>query len=231
MTDAHSSAPRAAPRSIPAPGLQRTAWWLTTRRRRPEWQSLAVTGLATFSGRPRANFESAQPGDPVLIYVARPDQAIRAVGVITHAGAGPLPAAPEAAAPGEDGAAAPRPPLHIEVQFAFEVPNPLPWSAIHRLPELAEAEPVKQRSSGALFYLSPTEYATLQARICERNPELAAAFATLDSGEPPIPAPAHDGAAEPAPLRPGPPSIRERPAAYQATPPRTRARPRLAARA
>jgi hypothetical protein len=217
MPDPDPPEARPAARPVPAPGLARTAWWLSTRRRRPEWQSLVVTGLATFSGRPRANFESAQPGDPVLIYVARPDQAIRAVGVITHAGAGPAPAA-DATAPGPDGAA-PRAPLHIEVQFAFEVPNPLPWSTIHRLPALAEAEPVKQRSSGALFYLSPTEYAALRARICERNPELDAAFATLDSGEALSPAPAHDGAAEPAPLRPGPLSIRERPAPYQPAPP------------
>jgi hypothetical protein len=47
--------------------VTRTAWWLATRRRRPEWQSLAGAGLATFSGRPRANFESAQTGDPVLL--------------------------------------------------------------------------------------------------------------------------------------------------------------------
>ncbi|HET6312196.1 MAG TPA: hypothetical protein VFH60_00040, partial [Chloroflexia bacterium] len=43
----------------PAP---RNAWWLTTRRRRAEWQSLMATGLATFCGRPRAHFESANRG-------------------------------------------------------------------------------------------------------------------------------------------------------------------------
>jgi len=190
-----------------ARGLGRTAWWLATRRRRPEWQSLAGAGLATFSGRPRANFEQAQTGDPVLLYVARPDRAIRAVGIVTHVGGSPTtaPAVADGVADGDrsgagdEASAAGKGPLHIEVQFAFEVPNPLPWSEIQAVPELAEAEPVKQRSSGTLFYLSPSDYQTLQARIIARNPELAAAFAAIDSGSglPLDP----DGPAELAPLR------------------------------
>src|SRR5205085_9048712 len=83
----------------------RAAWWLATRRRRPEWQSLVGAGRATFTGRPRANFESAQTGDPVLLYVARPDRAIRAVGVITHVGGSPRRPAPASA----DGAEAEAP--------------------------------------------------------------------------------------------------------------------------
>ncbi|MGI8586853.1 MAG: McrB family protein [Chloroflexia bacterium] len=160
-------------------GVSRTAWWLSTRRRRPEWQSLAGAGLATFSGRPRANFEQAQTGDPVLIYVARPDRAIRAVGTVTHVGAGPG----EGGTGPADGASSRKQTLHIEVQFAFEVPNPLPWQEIQAVPGLEEAEPVKQRSSGTLFYLSPTEYAILQQRLVARNPELASAFAAIEAGE------------------------------------------------
>jgi MoxR-like ATPase len=207
----------------------RQAWWLATKRRRAEWQELSAAGLASFSGRPRPNFESAQPGDPVLLYVATPDKAIRAVGVITHA-AGSRP--PAAAA--TDGETSPDPPstsgaardrdLHIEVQFAFEVPNPLGWHDILATSALEAAEPVRLRSSGTLFYLTPGEYRTLEEMIVARNPELAPAFAALDSGLlPRLPlevdnSPAGNGASlrvrepspmytapEPAPLPPPPP--------------------------
>ncbi|HUS16938.1 MAG TPA: hypothetical protein VM536_18220, partial [Chloroflexia bacterium] len=205
MTDTTTADSSSTPApASPARGVGRTAWWLSTRRRRPEWQSLAGAGLATFSGRPRANFEQAQTGDPVLLYVARPDRAIRAVGIITHVGGSPAePPHPALDGTGEDGAtpAAPgREALHVEVQFAFEVPNPLPWQEIHAVPGLAEAEPVKQRSSGTLFYLSPVEYALLEQHIIARNPELAAAFRAINSGAP-LPGTVEPQAAADAPLR------------------------------
>ncbi|HMA37239.1 MAG TPA: AAA family ATPase [Chloroflexia bacterium] len=219
------AAPADGPAAPPAPagraGVTRTAWWLSTRRRRPEWQSLAGAGLATFSGRPRANFESAQTGDPVLIYVARPDRAIRAVGIVTHVGGGPADAPPAAPAPPEPDAGAPPAPkeaLHIEVQFAFEVTNPLPWPEIQALPGLADAEPVKQRSSGTLFYLSPAEYTILQDRLIARNPELAAPFAAIDSGQRFVGEPESDAPAE-TPLRAPARFVREPPPGYSPTPP------------
>ncbi len=201
--------PRPDPRSA-----GRAAWWLTTRRRRPEWQSLVGAGLASFTGRPRAHFELARPGDPVLLYVARPDHAIRAVGVVTHTGGAPAPA--EAATPADGGAPEParaeRDVLHVEVQFAFEVPNPLPWTEIQAVPGLGEAEPVRRRGSGTLFYLSPAEYAALQAGVIARNPELAAAFAALDSGLLPALDAEHDLEA---PAGSVPPRLRETPPAYR----------------
>jgi 5-methylcytosine-specific restriction protein B len=162
------------------PPRVRQAWWLATKRRRAEWQELSAAGLASFSGRPRPNFESAQPGDPVLLYVATPDKAIRAVGVITHA-AGSQPPAPATDGDAPTGPAGARD-LHIEVQFAFEVPNPLTWHDILATGTLEGAEPVRLRSSGTLFYLTPAEYHTLEELIVARNPELAPAFAALDSG-------------------------------------------------
>src|SRR5436309_14971158 len=62
--------------------LDRHAWWLSTGRHRPAWQALTAAGVATFTGRPAAHFRAARPGDPVFIYLARPDHAIRAVGVV-----------------------------------------------------------------------------------------------------------------------------------------------------
>ncbi|MEO8285569.1 MAG: AAA family ATPase [Chloroflexota bacterium] len=146
----------------------RRAWWLATRRRRPEWQSLMATGVATFRGRPRAHYEAAQPGDPVLLYVSRPDHAIRAVGIVTRS-TGSNEADEDAAA-------------ELEVQLAFEVTNALGWREIDASAELAGAEPVRQRSSGTLFGLTQDEYRTLQALIVTRNPELAASFSAVDSG-------------------------------------------------
>src|SRR5690349_24850080 len=70
-------APEAMPTAI-------QAWWLSTRRRRPEWHSLTAAGTATFTGRPRSHYAAARPGDPVLIYLSRPDHAIRAVGVVVQ---------------------------------------------------------------------------------------------------------------------------------------------------
>ncbi len=150
---------------------EKNAWWLATRRRRQEWQSLRAAGLSAFSGRPRAHYEAASPGDIVLLYMARPDHAIRAVGVVAQG--------PEKV--GTDPDVSPN--LQIEVQYAFEVPNGLGWRDIHAQASLAEAEPVRQRSSGTLFRLAPAEYDTLRQMIIERNPELAAAFASIEAGE------------------------------------------------
>jgi hypothetical protein len=147
---------------------EHAAWWLSTRRRRSEWQSLMATGTATFSGRPRAHFEAARAGDPLLIYVSKPDHALRAVGVVTRATT-------------VDGAAEGDKQGDIEVQLAFEVTSALSWRDILAVPALAGAEPVKQRSSGTLFTLTQDEYRALQALIIVRNPELAAAFSAVDS--------------------------------------------------
>ena len=158
----------------------RQAWWLSTKRRREEWKALSAAGLARFNGRPRANFESAQPGDPVLLYVATPDKAIRAVGVVVRTTSEGRPTN-RARAEGEAAAEEPEE-RGIDVQFAFEVPNPLTWHDILATPALEGAEPVRLRSSGTLFYLSPAEYTTLEALVVARNPELASIFAALDSG-------------------------------------------------
>jgi hypothetical protein len=179
---------------------QQRAWWLATRRRRSEWQSLSATGAATFAGRPRAHYAAARPGDPVLLYVSRPDHAIRAVGVVSAS-------LPDGAAEGEEAGEG----RCIEVQLAFELPSPLGWRDIAAREALARAEPVRQRSSGTLFALAPEEYAALRQMIEERNPELAAAFEALDSTE------AAPAAEEP--LEPGeaerPRVVRERPSEYE----------------
>ena len=157
--------------TTPAP---RNAWWLSTRRRRAEWQSLMATGLATFCGRPRAYFESAGKGDPVVLYVSKPEHAIRAIGIITDtstpANLKPNIQNPKSEAP------------WIEVQLAFEVPSPLAWRDILAVPALSDAEPVKQRGSATLSRLSDQEYGALSALLIVRNPELAGAFAAVDAG-------------------------------------------------
>ncbi len=148
-----------------------------------------ATGVATFTGRPRSYFEAARVGDPVLIYVSRPDHAVRAVGVVSHvtrpAGAGDAGDHRASGSAPEEGAGPAPAALHagpqIEVQLAFELPNPLRWRELMAAGELAGAEPVRQRSSGTLFLLTEAEYRALQALIVARNPELKAAFATLDA--------------------------------------------------
>src|SRR5687768_17099502 len=182
------------------------AWWLSTRRRRSEWQELTAAGSATFTGRPRAHFEAAAPGDPVLLYVSKSDHSIRAVGIV----AGSVPA-PRDAGRGADAAAS-----QLEVQLAFELANPLPWQDIASCEDLTQASPVRQRSSGSLFALSGSEYKTLRSLIQARNPKLEGAFAALESGQPPR------SNSE------GPPLLREREIDY-ATLPRegAAARPRI----
>lgn len=156
-----------------APPGERASWWLSLRRHGPEWQALAGAGQATFSGRPRAHFEQAGVGDPVLIYVSRPERAIRAVGVVTAAWA-------DRPAEQQQGAKAAAP--WIEVQRAFELASPLSWHDVLAAPTLAEAEPVRQRSSTMLLHLGAEEYRTLQALILARNPELEGAFAAVEAG-------------------------------------------------
>jgi len=188
MTNAAKAAQEQAP---DAQQPQRNAWWLSTRRRRSEWHTLTATGVATFAGRPRSHFEAMRPGDPVLFYVSKPDHAIRAVGVITRCISG------DASTNDGQFTSEPSPSKiqnlkskiqnpYIEVQLAFEVPSPLSWRDIQAVPALADAEPVKQRSSGTIFRLTNHEYTALQALLVVRNPELGAAFAALDSGSIPI---------------------------------------------
>ncbi len=149
------------------------------RRHRTEWQALVATGVASFSGRPRAHFATARVGDRVLLYVSRPDHAIRAVGVITRTqGTGQTPAAKQTANADTDQGSKAEP--RIEVQLAFELPTPIRWRELVTHAELAGAEPVKRRSSGTLFPLSEDEYRTLQQLIVARNPELSAAFSALE---------------------------------------------------
>ncbi|HEX8599193.1 MAG TPA: AAA family ATPase [Chloroflexia bacterium] len=157
----------------PAPA-PRNAWWLTTRRRRPEWQSLMATGLATFCGRPRAYFESANKGDPIVLYVSKPEHAIRAIGIITDTS--------QATNSKLEIRNSKLPEPWIEVQLAFEVPSPLAWRDLLAVPALSDAEPVKQRGSATLSRLSEQEYGALEALLIVRNPELAGAFAAVDSG-------------------------------------------------
>src|SRR5690242_16547104 len=138
------SRPDAAEKPDSQPGPR--AWWLSTGRHRPAWQALAAAGTATFTGRPASRFKAARPGDPVLIYLARPDHAIKGVGVVAKAqGAKPNQPAPNTQSP------VPNNPLSLEVQYAFEIPNALPWREIQAVEALAGAEPVRQRSSGTLF--------------------------------------------------------------------------------
>jgi hypothetical protein len=169
--------PKASDATTTKPG----AWWLSTRRRRSEWQSLLATGTATFTGLPRRHYTAAQPGDPVLLYVSKPDHAIRAVGVIIKAQA--TPAQEQKTNSEEPQTVDPATTPDITVQLAFELPGPLPWRDIQAFPALADAEPVRQRSSGTLFSLTEDEYRALQALMIVRNPELAGAFAAVDAGD------------------------------------------------
>src|SRR5437588_8215058 len=91
---------------------QRNAWWVATRRHGSEWQSLTAAGVAGFKGRPRAHYETAEPGDPVLLYVSKPDHGIRAVGIVTRA----------AENTSQDSASQNG---RLDVQLAFELPSPL----------------------------------------------------------------------------------------------------------
>ncbi|HEY0070349.1 MAG TPA: AAA family ATPase [Chloroflexia bacterium] len=177
MSDSTANDKPQAPTPDPQEGhtpAPRNAWWLTTRRRRPEWQSLMATGLATFCGRPRAYFESAAKGDPIVLYVSKPEHAIRAIGIITDTSNHNNPKSkiqnPKSEEP------------WIEVQFVFEVPSPLAWRDILAVPALSDAEPVKQRGSATLSRLSEQEYGALEALLIVRNPELAGAFAAVDAG-------------------------------------------------
>jgi MoxR-like ATPase len=148
-----------------------------------------AAGTAPFSGRPRSRFEAVRPGDPVLLYVSKPDHAIRAVGVVTGTTepgerrktkdeSGSVPADERRELSSVDGR--PSSSAELEVQLAFEVTSALSWRDILAEPSLAGAEPVRQRSSGTLFGLTREEYAALQALIIARNPELAAAFSAVD---------------------------------------------------
>lgn len=211
------------------PPPPRTTWWLSTARHRPDWQSLKAAGVATFSGRPRSRFAQASPGDLVFIYLARPDHAIRGVGVVSRGsgvgGQRPEPdhAEPDAGASPDSTTESPdrRSPVsdpQIDVQLAFELPNVLPWRTLSSTVALTQAEPVRQRSSGTLFPLAYAEYDALRALSIERNPELEAAFASVEAGELPTP-PAEQETTRPVGEQSHPASIHETAPAYSALAP------------
>lgn len=106
---------------------QPAAWWLATRRRRSEWQELTAAGSATFTGRPRAHFEAAAPGDPVLLYVSKSDHSIRAVGIVANNPSNTSSVDADNKATVSE----------LDVQLAFELANPLPWQEIAASPKLA----------------------------------------------------------------------------------------------
>src|SRR5690242_4500574 len=99
-----------------AEGAKPNAWWLSTRKRRSEWQTLTATGTATFTGHPRRHFSAARAGDPVLLYVSKPDHAIRAVGVVIKSQGTSTDDGTEDESNSATG--------EIEVQMAFELPTP-----------------------------------------------------------------------------------------------------------
>src|SRR6185436_16358188 len=102
------------------PHMPRRAWWLNARRRRAEWQVLMATGAATFMGHPRSSFEAAQAGDPVFLYVSKPDHAVLAVATVADTAQPSTVAEPQ-----------------LEVHLAFDVPNSIGWREIAGEPELA----------------------------------------------------------------------------------------------
>ncbi|MDQ6693243.1 MAG: AAA family ATPase [Chloroflexota bacterium] len=155
---------------------RRGAWWLSTGRHRPEWQTLRAAGVARFSGRPRAHFVDAQVGDPVFIYLVKPDYAIRAVGFVANVKQVDRTVREEDAGTGRNAL-----PPEIEVQMAFELADPLSWHNVLAVPELAQSEPVRGRSIATLSRLNRAEYLAMQALILRRNPELAASFGAVDS--------------------------------------------------
>src|SRR5438105_12888478 len=115
-----------------------SAWWLSTRKRRSEWQSLIATGSATFTGHPRRHFDTARTGDPVLLYVSKPDHAIRAVGVVVAPTMDDRPPTTDDVNNPQSKIGVPfGPPKSLEVQLAFELPNPLSWRDILAVPALS----------------------------------------------------------------------------------------------
>lgn len=138
-------------------------YWLNANPSVWEFEKLALGETQTYTAynddgnkrRIYRYFEEAKPGDIIVGYVTSPKKMIVALCEITK----PLQKYPEG--------------LAIEFAKTKQLPNPIPFSALADIPELANSEPLSNHQ-GSLFKLTFKEFQKIKELIDKKSDEISA---------------------------------------------------------
>ncbi len=146
---------RAAEEALSQAASDRRAWWITANPKEWSWDQLFADGSVDYRfGRLRKNYALLREGDLVIGYQTNPQKRIMALARIAET----LHPTPE----GEK--------ITLEpIQLVKDGPS---WDELLADERLARSEPVRNRSQGTLFALTPSEGAYLLSWLQERDPSL-----------------------------------------------------------
>jgi 5-methylcytosine-specific restriction protein B len=154
-TLASQGAFRAAEEALSQGSSDRRVWWVTANAKEWSWDRLAQEKTVDYRfGRLRKNYALLREGDLVIGYQAYPAKRIMAVARIVQG----LHATPN----GDK----------ITLAFVHDVSNGPTWDEMALDERLAHSEPIRNRSQGTLFALTPTEGAYLLGWLQERDARL-----------------------------------------------------------
>jgi 5-methylcytosine-specific restriction protein B len=149
------SAFRDAEESLSHAATNGRVWWVAANAKEWSWDRLVVEGPKDFRlGRLQKNYALIQVGDLVIGYQSNPTKRILEIGRIT-----------EVLHPTTEGE-------KFTIEHIHEVKNGPTWDELIADDRLANSEPIRNRSQGTLFALTPVEGAYLMAWLRERDPDI-----------------------------------------------------------
>ena len=155
-------------------GLQRTAhaaraWWAVANPTEWRWDTIFSKPAEDYrKGRLQRNYADIREGDLVFGYESTPTKRIVALARVTSPSASTL--------SGETG---------FTLEPLARIQNGPSYEAMKADPVLAQSEPMRFRSQGTLFALSPVEQDVLSSLVLDSNPDLEEYLEVTASGETP----------------------------------------------
>jgi len=144
---------RAAEEALSTASSEQRIWWVTANAKEWSWDQLFVDGLVDYRiGRLRKNYALIREGDLVVGYQSNPTKRVLAIGRISRT-----------LHPTPDGE-------QFDIEPVHKVTNGPTWDEIVADSRLANSEPVRYRSQGTLFALTPAEGAYLLSWMRDRDP-------------------------------------------------------------
>ncbi len=147
---------RAAEEQESVAGSDRRVWWVTANAKEWSWDRLFSDGTVDYRfGLLKKNYALLTVGDLVVGYQSNPTKRILALGQISQT------LHPTAAGD------------KITIEPVAPVKNGPTWEELSADSRLAASEPLRNRSQGTLFALTPSEASYLLSWMKERDPDLA----------------------------------------------------------
>lgn len=149
--------------------VNRRAWWMVANPKYWSWDRLFMKGRVQYSyGRLQRNYPLVQPDDLVIGYQSTPDKRIVAIARVTkgfgvHEGKEPT----------------------IELAPVTTVKDGLTYDELVDDAVLKNSEPIRFRTQGTLFALTPDEAGHIFALLTERDPNLQS-FIETNTGVGPL---------------------------------------------